>query len=913
MQRKLLFVLYLGLLIVSSNAFAQKKNESHLVGRWDFINGSNSDLSGNGHDAVLQKSEVYGMGGGNYCARFLPKSQPMRIPADSGSPLAIKSGTISFWVNSATVENYNLVDYDNGAFTLRSYRGYLQPRFTGEKSFKFSGTVLNDQWYKHLMREDAFYPHAKALIEENRWHHFAVSYDFLNKRFTGWRDGELITVIDLSGTDVEALKTDGLKEIVVGEDFVGFIDDIRIYDSILGNDDVRDIYESKKGDYNSRKDRIEPDSKMIVYNYNQSDKDLYNAWLGYSKIENYSYGAQLKNIILQSENSTIVNAAKELQSAVREILGLSIPVNSENPGSGNILLGTPQESELIKEMSGKLELDRIENDGFVIRTVTHKGIPYLVVAAKEPAGVIFGTFELIRKIELNENIAALDLLSNPKVKIRIVGHWAWFRGVESDDWNGKKINPFNWESNRYNSIYSWEDLKSGNTKMIKDWARLMASAGWNAICPTEINWQEQNNFLNHMDEVVKLAAILRDYGIKLYWSPNYLLALDKSTADTIYTRIPDFGGYLLKLGSEAQMGNPFPEMVNAIAENLLPYNGEVLLRGFVYGKLRYAHLTEVFRNTMQYDIYVPNDGKYLKNVTIVGKSNPLDWDLAAPISPLDGAIQKTAYGTEMVIAKSWPASWLGKWKWWMDYDNYHNGKGSYNKNYIKCLLGVAMISPAPAWTSNPLNMVNYYGLGRLAWNPDLSLDEIYDEWISLTYGIDPEVHNRIKVILNLSGDVLKNQYIYRGYRGVWFDLSQDDLIEKKTTHTMNKDGLGIVDEAAGKKVIGEYTPELQAVFNNPVKGEEYLPYFHFVKYDYKLTNGRTLIQDLFMNLDDALDGAEKMLADWSSLEAKMNSYVFKYTRDNLAHYIDEVKSNRKKMIQIIEKLSGRNYADEVKN
>jgi alpha-glucuronidase len=41
-------------------------------------------------------------------------------------------------------------------------------------------------------------------------------------------------------------------------------------------------------------------------------------------------------------------------------------------------------------------------------------------------------------------------------------------------------------------------------------------------------------------------------------------------------------------------------------------------------------------------------------------------------------------------------------------------------------MGVAMISPQEAWADSPLNMINYYGLGRLAWNPDRSLDEIYN-------------------------------------------------------------------------------------------------------------------------------------------------------------------------------------------
>jgi len=880
---------------------AQTDVKHDLICQWTFDNGTNKDL-------VLNGAKIYNLGGDQNCLQFPPKAGPAALNVKPD--MVFQSGTISFWVNASTTDNYNLIDFDNGAVTLRSYRGYLQPRFTGEDKFKVSGSLLNDQWYKHLMREDAFYPHHNALLEENVWHHFVVTYDYKNDQYIGWRDGKLIAVIDLSGTGMEPLKTEDLNKILIGEDFIGFIDDIRLYNSVLSNDDVASIYASTKKLYENRHDFIKPDRKLNVYEYKPSDKVLYNAWLTYSDFDVKSDPDLFKQIIIQSNNSTIYTAAKELQKAVIGLTDILIPITQNDSAKGNILLGTPDESGLIEAMADELGLNRVKDDGFVLKSIISGGKSFLVVAANEPAGVIFGTFKLIEKIKLKENLADLDFISNPKVKIRIVGHWDWFRGTEGDDWHGKSINPYKWESNRYNSIYSWEDIRNGTTKHIEEWARFMASAGWNAICPTEINWQEQNNFLNHMDEVVVLAQIFRNYGIKLYWTPNYLLALKKSTADTLYKRIPDFGGYLLKLGSEGQLGNPFPEMVNNIAKNLAPYNGEALVRGFVYGKHRYAHLTEVYRNTMQYDIYKPNDGKYLNNVTIVGKANPLDWDLAAPISPLDGAIQKTSYGTEMVIAKSWPASWLEKWKWWMDYDNYHNGKGSYNKNYIKCLLGVSMISPAPAWTSNPLNMVNYYGLGRLAWNPDLSVEDIYDEWIGLTYGPDPEVHKIVKNILFKSDDVLKNQYIYRGYRGVWFDTSEDDLVENKTTHIMTKEGIGILSTEAEQKVLNQYSPELQEIFNDPLKGEEFLPYFHFVKYDYKLSNGRTLIQDMFMNLDDAVSGAKKMLEEWNGLQGDINDKSYEYTKDNLVEYINTVKDNREKMIRIIERISGRNYETE---
>ena len=49
-----------------------------------------------------------------------------------------------------------------------------------------------------------------------------------------------------------------------------------------------------------------------------------------------------------------------------------------------------------------------------------------------------------------------------------------------------------------------------------------------------------------------LGDLLRAYAIRLYWTPNYLLAGEQATADALYSAVPDLGGYLLKIGSEKQ-------------------------------------------------------------------------------------------------------------------------------------------------------------------------------------------------------------------------------------------------------------------------------------------------------------------------------------------------------------------------
>ena len=865
-----------------------------LVGRWDFDDGTGKDLSGNGNDAALGGARIHSLGAGLACLEFMPGAEPMRIPASPDSPLAISRGTVSFWLNAGW-RGTAILEYDNSAVQLNDYRGCLQARFSGEGKFRYWDGILDYDWPKYDMREWAFYPHVRASIGDSEWHLFTVAYDDEGKRIIGWRDGKLISVVDLSTVDMEPLKREGLGEIITGNGFIGYIDDIRIYNRVLTDAEIRAIFNSTKSVYAGRRDTLPVDAKFDGYRYQKKDHTLYRAWLQCNPPSERLGEKLLKSIVAEGSNSTVQTAASELTDAVESMFGFKPSVGTEPVSGSKVVLGTAETSSWIREHAVDLGLDRIKEDGFIIKAMDDGDDTVLIIAGRVPAGVIFGTFDLIRRIQLGQDPRELDVLENPQIPIRMINHWSYFRGFLHDQWRG---------GGRDNSIYSWEELRKGDTKLIRDWVRMMASAGWNAICPSEINWHYRDNFLEHLDEVEILAGILRDYGMKLYWSPNYLLALEQETADQLYSRVPDFGGYMMKLGSEKQNGDPRPPMVNRIADALLPYGGHVLVRGFVYGNLRYCQ--EPYRNLMPYDIFAPEDGNFRDNVIVMPKGGPLDWDFSAPIPALDGAMKKTLSGAELVIDKGFPSSWVEKWKWWLEQDNYHNGIGSFNKSAVDCIMGVAMISPAPAWADSPLNMVNYYGLGRLAWNPDRNLDEIYTEWIKQTFGDDPEVMDTIKTILLLSDDVTRKIYNYRGYRGIWLGKG---MVQYKTPYVINRDGIGPTTPKLQRRLLDQYAPGLREVYGDPLRAEEFLSSFHFKNHDYRLSIGRTLIEDVYGNMEEASQLAEQMAELWKTLEGKMDECRFEYTLEVLVNNIDSVRKSRDNMAASFEENTGRNRDD----
>ncbi len=499
----------------------------------------------------------------------------------------------------------------------------------------------------------------------------------------------------------------------------------------------------------------------------------------------------------------------------------------------------------------------------------------------------------------------LQLLQNTLkvgLSVRMVNHWDNFRGFVDEQWLAP-LDPQLSENDRDYSIFGWRDLREGRIARIEQWARLLASAGFNAICPTEVNWSEKNNFLKYLPEVKVLAAIFRKYGIRLYWTPNYLFAPLQSTADSLYRYVPDFGGYLLKLGSEGQAGSPGPENVNAIARILAPSGGQVLMRGFVYGS--HFQTDERHREKIPYLYFAPRDGQYDDNVIVVGKFTPLDFEVREPINALDGALKQTRYGAEVMIAKWFPMSWLEAWQRWLDFDNHRNGPGSYNRDCIDGVLGVSMISPLPGWTSNPLNMVNYYGLGRLAWNPERTAGELHDEWISLTFGDDREVRSTVQRILARSDEMIENLTLYHGYRGLWLRYRLDEL--RKTgslPYPMRLEADSLGADGIGTGLAAVYAPEVRRLYEDPVRSEDLLLAFRVVPYTYRLTNGRTVIRDIYHVHNAGVRGADELLALWRTLKGRIDDRYYQDTETNFNAFTVTARARRNRIFRDLSILTG---------
>ena len=112
----------------------------------------------------------------------------------------------------------------------------------------------------------------------------------------------------------------------------------------------------------------------------------------------------------------------------------------------------------------------------------------------------------------------------------------------------------------------------GDLRRASDYARLQASVGINGCAINNVNADPRVLGADFLPQLVRVADAFRPWGVKLAVSVDMsspmavgglktfdpldpgVAAWWKKTADAIYERIPDFGGFVVKADSEGRSG-----------------------------------------------------------------------------------------------------------------------------------------------------------------------------------------------------------------------------------------------------------------------------------------------------------------------------------------------------------------------
>lgn len=637
----------------------------------------------------------------------------------------------------------------------------------------------------------------------------------------------------------------------------------------------------------------------------ESGSDL---WLRYSKIDKpieQEYVKNISSLVVTESGSVIKSAANEWKQAFLQMTGTS--VREINKPKANSLVLITSSNKLVSDFNLASDLKACGNEGFIIRTLNSRAGNMTVIAANSEAGVLYGTFRLIRKMQMGESVSDLNIQESPKYDLRVLNHWDNLDGTVERGYAGYSI----W----WDRDESLDQLRSDYVK----YARANASVGINGTVINNVNANPNVLTAEYIQRFAEYADILRPYNIKIYMSVNFaspavldgLETSDPLNTDVIqwwenrvkeiYKRIPDFGGFLVKANSEGQpgpmdFGRTHVDGANMLAKALKPYNGIVMWRAFVYEP------EHPDRAGQAYAEFMPLDGKFDDNVIVQVKNGPVDFQPREPFSPLFGAMQKTPVMIEFQITQEYLGfsdhlAYLSTmWKEVLDADTYAKGVGStvakttdgtlFNHE-LTAISGVANIGRDTNWTGHDFAQANWYAYGRLAWDYDLSSEEIAREWIKMTFTDKPEFVEPTVNIMMRSREAVVNYMTPLGLHHLmgwshhygpepWTEIegARPDWLPSYY-HRASADGIGFNRSSTGSNSVDQYYSPLKELYDNVATcPENLLLWFHHLPWDYRLVSGLTLWDAMVYKYYEGVEETRYFQKQWDRLEGSIDQERF---------------------------------------
>jgi alpha-glucuronidase len=229
------------------------------------------------------------------------------------------------------------------------------------------------------------------------------------------------------------------------------------------------------------------------------------------------------------------------------------------------------------------------------------------------------------------------------------------------------------------------------------------------------------------------------------------------------------------------------------------------------------------------------------------------------------------------------------------------------------MVGVAGVG-RDAWLGSPLAMANLYAFGRLAWDPNLSAEEIAAEWTKQTLSTDPEAVRTVVKMLMESWPTYVN---YTGTLGLQTltDITGSHYgpnIESSERngwgqwHRADHDGVGMDRTVAtGTGFIGQYPPEIAKIYESlSTCPDNLLLFFHHVPYTHRLHSGETVIQSIYDSHYKGAAQAAEFVREWELLKGKIDPKIFDEMRARLVYQAGHAIVWRDAIVQYFLKLSG---------
>ncbi|WP_217591875.1 alpha-glucuronidase family glycosyl hydrolase [Cohnella sp. GbtcB17] len=693
----------------------------------------------------------------------------------------------------------------------------------------------------------------------------------------------------------------------------------------------------------------------------QAGQEAYEqAWLDYRRIEDETlrarYAAVCGRLVVIGDGAELATARLELRRAIGGLLGMA-PVDGSaesveagaRAGEGGmggpaIVVGLADAAEI-----EVLDTGMLGEEGYAILSGADGSVYLLGGDAK---GALYAAFGFIRLLCTGRDLSDLRIVERPAYPLRMIDHWDNADGSVERGYAG-------------GSLFFEAGRLGERAARIRDYARLSASIGINAVAINNVNVHAEETRLlspERLEDVARVADVFREYGIALYLSVNFaspmalgglatadpldpaVAAWWRETTAEVCRRIPGFGGFVVKADSEHRPG-PFTygrdhaDGANMLADALAPFGGTVVWRCFVYDCKQDWRDRRTDRARAAYDHFMPLDGAFRDNVVLQIKHGPMDFQVREPVSPLLLGLRRTQIALELQITQEYTGQQrhlcylLPMWKEVLAFDGGDGwtvadavgrravGEGDEERGDAEVARrnrrgGVAAVSNVGTdanWTGHLLAQANWYGYGRLAWNPSLSAEAIGREWIRMALGPDPVVEETVIRML------MDSYAIYESYTaplGVgWMvnphhhygpNVDGYEYSPWGTYHYADRDGIGVDRTVAtGTGYAGQYPAAAAALYESPdTCPDELLLFFHHVPYGMRLKSGKSVIQHIYDTRFEGVDRAAGLLAAWDGIADRLPVRVHASVRERLAHQAEHAREWRDQLNTYFYRKSG---------
>ena len=567
-----------------------------------------------------------------------------------------------------------------------------------------------------------------------------------------------------------------------------------------------------------------------------------------------------------------------------------------------------------------LKLDAtMEQDAYSINPSTSSGTA--CITAKNEIGLLYGAYAYLR----GETTG-----SKPFYKLRILNHWDNLNGtIErgyaglSIFWKGKEGG----KSRFGRTIFVEDPDQPINAELIKEYARANASIGINGTVLNNVNASPKMLSDIYINKVKQYADILRPYGIKVYLSVNFASPMTipakgfnkgktlktadplnpqvkawwKAKAKEIYAQIPDFGGFLVKANSEGQPG-PFDyhrthaDGANMLADAVKPFGGIIMWRSFVYGA---AHAGED-RVKQAVSEFAGLDGKFRDNVILQSKNGPLDFQPREPYAPIFDNIHKTKQMAELQITQEY----LGQSRhlvylapMWREFF------GFVAPEKLVGIAGVANIGLDTNWCGHHFSQANWYAFGRLAWDPNLTSEQIANEWLEQTFNV-PQSES-LKSVMLRSREACVDYMMPIGLHHIFafdehYGPEPNGFIPSYPIewcpvyyHKANNDSIGFDRTHTGSNATAQYREPYCSIYDNiNTCPERYLLWFHRVPWSYRLKSGRTVYEEMAYRYTRGVNEVEDFIRVWNEAKPYIDDQRWQEVDVRLQHQLENAKQWR---------------------